>query len=82
MGIHGSCRVGDGGVAGCGVFNYDYAMMLSADDPVAALRCARRRQLEFIKRGREDKRGIEATERGQAVLLEFITDKEISVSQE
>jgi acetolactate synthase-1/2/3 large subunit len=27
-------------------------------------------------------RGIEATQRGQAVLLEFITDKEISISQE
>ena len=28
------------------------------------------------------RRGIEATERGEAVLLEFITDKEITVSQE
>lgn len=28
------------------------------------------------------KRGIEATRRGQTALLEFITDKEISISRE
>jgi len=50
---------------GCGRYNWDYAMTLSADDPIAALSCPRRRQIEFVKRGKTDARVI----RGHAATL-------------